>query len=101
MMTGLISLNIMTITIIHIHNIVYEYFYGPTDKKDENANKLDQVLNLVLNIKANQDNTSLFLKNMTQSTEQTLKNTETTNNALNEIKECQEKTKELIENRNE
>ena len=101
MMTGLISLNIMTITSIHFHNIVYEYFYGPADKKDENGNKLDQVLNLVLNIKANQDNTSLYLKNMTQSTEQTLKNTETTNNALNEIKECQKKTKELIENRNE
>lgn len=102
MMTGLISLNIMTITSIHFHNIVYEYFYGPTDKQDENADMINQISNNIA------QSLSMQLNSIKKDTEQIAKKTElllnsreTKNESLKAIKENQEKIKEIVKDRNE
>ena len=108
MMHGLISLNLLTINSIFFHNALHEYFYGPADKKDEIVNKMDQVLSYLVNIKTNQDNTSLQVNSIKKDTEQIAKKTEqvlnsreTKNESLKAIKENQEKIKELVKERNE
>lgn len=72
LMKTMIDLNLITMRIPLLHQIVYEYFYGPTDKKDENAAVIKQLAS----------------------------NFDAINKTVNEMKENQIKANELIENRN-
>lgn len=96
-----VDFNMMTMLCMHFHQLIYEYYYGPKDNKDENADKLKQMYDLLTNIKANQDNTSLQVNSIKKDTEQILNSRETKNESLKAIKENQEKIKELVKDRNE
>ena len=106
LMKVMIDLNLLSMRIPLLHQIVYDYFYGPEEEKSEKADMIqiitEKVQNrLLLQLTPEINRINSRIEQMSKTTEQALTEKKTANESLKLIKKNQEEIKKLVKNRNE
>lgn len=90
-----VDFNMMTMLCMHFHQLIYEYYYGPKDKKSEIKETIKQAADSIVNLLSAQ------LNSVKIDTKQLIKDSKSHSKDLQDIKDKQEKVEDRIIRRNE